>query len=578
MPREIAGLTMTMITAKAERPDGAKDGWLGSAGLLSSPSTWIIVFLACVLAGLVLPLRLPLGPNYWDTAVYFDAAQRIHEGQIPNIDFFAPVGPLGYYLVAGLDLVFPNAHPVLTANWGLLPLTLALFSPLVFHVARRSRGQALALLLPFLLFASLPINLHALYPLPGFDGYGHYNRHIALLLYVLIAVLLFARARALLVGLVAGLMLTLFLVKVTGAVAGTMLVGYAILTGRMRIYDAAAAAAAVVGALLLVDILGGGLIRAYVDDILVLLSLNTGALLPRFLTVASVKFNVIGPSAALLAVLVFAGWREREAGLAWLRALAVSPAGWFAVALAALTFFETQNTGSLEFIGLWPILLVLLLDWRGRADRLRPLVLTLICATSVPSALIFVERSARAVLGAPTYLALKIDDVGKLGRISVKREIAERAPAMLEHYAQHGAAYADLARKGQLASYILYSEIDYQAAWLLEIEQGIEAIKAWEHANKRALNGFFTLDFVDTFNRLLDRRPPRHVPIGLDPSRSNPKMDAQTLDDLRQLDAIMAPKCPATTARDAIFKHFALAIEGRSKVALAPCWDMYLKP
>lgn len=569
-----------MDTVKAQQglATGGVAAW-SLRRLVVSPGFWLAAFLAFVLAGLLLPLRLPLGPNYWDTAVYFDAAQRIHEGQVPSIDFFAPVGPLGYYLVAGLDFVFPKAHPILLANWGLLPVALPLLAIVVVHVGQRSRGQALALLLPFLLFASLPINLHELYPLPGFDGYGHYNRHICLLLYVLVAALFFVRSGRLLTGLVAALMLALFLVKVTGAVSATMLVGYAVLTGRMRFRDAAFAAAAVIGILAIIDI-GTGLIRAYVEDILVLLSLNTGALLPRFLTVASVKFNVVGSTLALLGVLLWAAWRDRGEATsgAWLRALAASTTGWLAVTLFALTFFETQNTGSLEFIALWPLLLAILLEWRGRSDRLRPVVLVLLCAASVPSALIFVERSARAILGAPTYQALRVDDLGRIARISVKREIAERAPLMLEHYARNQGAYADLAAKGQLASFILYSEIDYQAAWLLEAEQGIEAIRAWESANKRELNGFFTLDFVDLFNRQLDRRPPRHVPIGIDPFRSNPKIALQALEDLRELDAIMAPKCPPTTARALIFSHYAAALEGRTKVALSPCWDMYLKP
>ncbi|RXT53714.1 hypothetical protein B6S44_15135 [Bosea sp. Tri-44] len=561
-----------MAAATAAKVLVAARPWAG-------PAIWLAAFLAFVLAGLLLPLRLPLGSYYWDTAVYLDAAQRIREGQVPNIDFFAPVGPLGYYLVAGLDRLFPNAHPLLAANWSLLPIALPLLAILVFHVAQHSRGLALALLLPFLLFASLPINLHEVYPLPGFDGYGHYNRHVALLLYILIAVLMFVRERALTIWLVAALMLTLFLVKVTGAVAGVMLVGYAVLTARMRLRDACLAAVAVIGALAIVDLASGGLIRAYIDDILTLLKLNTGALLPRFLTVASFKFEVVGPTLVLIGLLVYSSWQARPAGLlSWLRELAISPVGWLAIGLLALTFFETQNTGSLEFIGLWPILLVLLLDWRRRNDSLRPVVMLLICVVAAPSAVNFIERSARAALGAPTYLPLAVDNVGKLGRVSVKPEIAERAPIMLQHYARHQPAYADLAATGQKPSVTLYSEIDHHAIWLLEVEQGIAAIKAWEHANRRELNGVFTLDFVDIMNRLLDRRPPRHVPIGIDPKRSNPQLEAQMIESLHRTDAILAPKCPLTSIRATIFKHFAQTLEGRSKVALAPCWDMYLKP
>ena len=128
-----------------------------------------------------------------------------------------------------------------------------------------------------------------------------------------------------------------------------------------------------------------------------------------------------------------------------------------------------------------------------------------------------------------------------------------------------------------MPSYILYSEIDYQAAWLLELQQGIAAIRAWEATGGRRLNGVFTLDFVDAVNPLLDRTPPRHVPIGIDPGRSNPALSVQTLAALAGTDAILQPKCPPTTARDAIALHFGKALEGRKIVALSPCWDMYLR-
>ncbi|TCR63919.1 hypothetical protein [Bosea sp. BK604] len=549
----------------------------GIRRLLGMPAFWFIAFVALVFAGLSLRLRLPLGPNYWDTAVYLDAIQRIRIGQIPNVDFFAPVGPLGYYLAAGLEEFFAQAQPMLLVNWAVLPVALPLLALLVAHVGRRSRAQALLLLLPFLLFASLPVNLHGLYPMPGFDGYGHYNRHVSLLLYLLIATLLFVESRRLLLGLVAALMLTLFLVKITGAVTGTILVGYAMLAGRMRFRDLAVAAGLVVAALALLE-LGTGIVSAYLADILTLLGLNTGALLPRFLTVASVKFNVVGPGLLLLAVLAFAAWRERAPfSLEGLRALLASPLGWFAVALVALTFFETQNTGSLEFIGLWPIVLLVLGDCWGRRDRLSQIVLVLALAVSLPTALIFTQRAARAMVGGLSYTGLNIPDLGPLGRVSLKPDIAERAAGMLDHYAARQETYRDLVRRNLLPSYILYSETDYQATWLLEVQQGITALRDWETRNKRRLGSLFTLDFVDPFNDLLDRNPTPNTPIGIDPGRSTPAIDQKTLEGLAEADAILQPKCPPTTARAAIAEHFAEALKGRRLVALAPCWDMYLK-
>lgn len=38
---------------------------------------------------------------YWDLYIYFDTANRIFNEQVPNVDFFTPVGPLGYWLFAG---------------------------------------------------------------------------------------------------------------------------------------------------------------------------------------------------------------------------------------------------------------------------------------------------------------------------------------------------------------------------------------------------------------------------------------------------------------------------------------------
>ncbi len=369
-------------------------------------------------------------------------------GQVPSLDFFAPVGPLGYYGAALLDRLFPQAQPMLLVNWALLPVLLPLAAILAASVSARSRPLALALILPLLLFAALPINLHGLYPMPGFDGYGHYNRHVALLLYALIATLLFMPRGRLATGLVAALMLTLFLVKITGAVTGALLVGYAILAGRLRLRDAVLAAGIVLAALGLLD-LATGIVRAYLADILALLALNTGALLPRFLTVASVKFNVVGPCLLLMGALALAAWRDGlSLSLDGLRRLAASNLGWLAAAFLALTFFETQNTGSLEYIGLWPILLLILLDWRNRSDRLRPVVLVLALAVALPSAVIVVERSARAMLGAAGHVALDVPELGPLGRVSLKPETAQRAAIMLDHYAKHPEPYRDLAARG----------------------------------------------------------------------------------------------------------------------------------
>lgn len=560
---------MTSTEAAAGNPASGMRWWYS----ITSPTFWILSFLVAVVLGLALPIRLPLGPNYWDTDIYLDAAQRIWQGQIPNIDFFTSIGPLGFYLTAGIQALFPQAQPALLANWAIVPVALPILALIVRDIDQRSRRRALAVLMPFLFLASLPINLHSLYPSPGFDGFGYYNRHVALLLYLLLAALLFVENRLLLTSLVAVLMTALFLVKVTGPVSGAALVGYAVLAGRMRFRDAAIAAAAVIGVLIALE-LSTGVIYAYVEDVFVLAMLNTGSFLWRFLTLGSIKFNVIAPCLLLLGALAFAAWRDKPS----LAELLASPFGWLAASLIALVLGETQNSGSLEFIGLWPALILILKTYYPRSgDPVRPYVLVLVMAVSLPSAIIFLERGARAVIAAPRYQALDVPDVGPLGRVSLKPELAERAITQIDHYPKYQDAYDDLVRRGILPSATLFSEIDHQATWLLEVQQGIDAIKRWEATNGRQLNGFFALDFVSPFNHLLGRAAPLHVALGIDTERTNPKVTREMLEALRNIDALLKPKCPVEVKRAAIWKHFAQAREGRRLVSLSPCWDMYLK-
>ncbi|HEV7326211.1 MAG TPA: hypothetical protein VGN91_14195 [Bosea sp. (in: a-proteobacteria)] len=560
---------MTSTEAATGNPASGVRWWYS----ITSPTFWIASFLVAVVLGLALPIRLPLGPNYWDTDIYLDAAQRIWQGQIPNIDFFTSIGPLGFYLTAGIQALFPQAQPALLANWAIVPVALPILALIVRDIDQRSRRRALAVLMPFLFLASLPINLHSLYPSPGFDGFGYYNRHVALLLYLLLAALLFVENRLLLTSLVAVLMTALFLVKVTGPVSGAALVGYAVLAGRMRFRDAAIAAAAVIGVLIALE-LSTGVIYAYVEDVFVLAMLNTGSFLWRFLTLGSVKFNVIAPCLLLLGALAFAAWRDKPS----LAELLASPFGWLAASLVALVLGETQNSGSLEFIGLWPALILILKTYYPRSeDPVRPYVLVLVMAVSLPSAIIFLERGARAVIAAPRYQALDVPDVGPLGRVSLKPELAERAITQIDHYPKYQDAYDDLVRRGILPSATLFSEIDHQATWLLEVQQGIDAIRRWEATNGRQLNGFFALDFVSPFNHLLGRAAPLHVALGIDTERTNPKVTREMLEALRNIDALLKPKCPVEVKRAAIWKHFAQAREGRRLVSLSPCWDMYLK-
>lgn len=543
---------------------------------LMSPWAWIGLFLLLVIVGLSVPLRVPLGANYWDTSIYLDAAQRIRVGQVPSLDFATPVGPLGYYLPAiGINL-FPGTPTILTVQWCIAVVTLPLLGVLVAHVAQRSRQDALALTLPFLLFSLFPMNLHDLYPLPGFDGYGYYNRHTSLLLYLLVAVLLFVTSRNLMIALTTALMLAFFFTKITGAVAGILLIGAAIICGRVLLRDMLIAAGIVIAVIGCVEVLTG-IVSAYIETILVLVRVNDSTLLRRILTVASVKFNVVGTSLLLLATLVFLALSRGGSLRGLLANMRRSSIGMFAATLFALAAFETQNTGSLEFFGLWPVLLLILREMDFRTDRIRLVVIVMVAAVTLPTLVTFVERVARAVLSAPSYHALKLDDLRGLGRVLAKPDVVKHAETMLDHYVAYKPAYAELATKGVLPSYILFSELDFQVSWLLSVQEGVTALKAYEAKNNVRFNSLYTFDFTDPFNWLLDRVPPRHVQIGHDPGRTTQAPDERMYTALKSVDAILVPLCPLVTSRNAIFDTFDTALEGRTMVQLSRCWQMWLK-
>jgi hypothetical protein len=554
--------------------------------LVLSPWVWLGLFIAFVLLLLSLPIRLPIGPNYWDIAVYIDGGHRLMLGQIPHRDFFAPVGGLSYYLFRAFEIIWPNAHPLLIVQWCVLLLTLPPMVLVTAHVARRSRGEALALLLPFLFFAAVPINGVELYPSPGFDAYGNYNRHICLILYALVAVLWRLPKSGLKLALVFWLLAGLIGIKITGFMVGLGFVIHAAIAGRVGWRGVMLVLAALIAGLGVLDLMTGS-VRAYLTDIASLIAMNRGSLAARFLTVASLEFDVIAGGFALTLLLLAMEWRGVAAGRsivsgAYLRALADSNAARIGVALIGGALFETQNTGSQEFIFLWPLVLpVMLLAWRAMPDdgyfRWRAVILILAMATLLPHGMKILHRTARAVASAPGYVALNAPHLGPLGRVSAKAEHMRRAEILIDHYATHRAAYTALAQKNELPSAILFSEPDYQLAWLMSVDRAIGALKAHETRTGRTLKSLYALDFVDIFSPVLRRDTALHVPIGLDAFRTFPEPDAEILEALRKMEGILVPSCPVTHARRIILERFSPALAGRASIELTPCWTLWIK-
>jgi hypothetical protein len=234
------------------------------------PLAPLVLLSGIVVLLLSLPLRLPLGPNYWDLYTYVDTAYRVSVGQLPHVDFFVPVGSLGYGLYILVYKAFPAAHTLLAVQYCILLVALPIMAVIVLDVSKRSRTEALALSIPFVFFALMPINGIEFYPSPGFDGFGNYNRHVALMLYVLAAAVLFVEHRGKTSAIAFIILLSLFLIKITGFIVGLVFVIHGAMAGRLA-WRASALSLALSAIVLGLVEWHNGLISAYITDILELI-------------------------------------------------------------------------------------------------------------------------------------------------------------------------------------------------------------------------------------------------------------------------------------------------------------------
>jgi hypothetical protein len=551
----------------------------------TSPLLALALAAAFAAALLATPLRLPIGPNYWDIYTYVDTVYRMSLGQVPHVDFFVPVGSLGYGLYMAVTRAFPEAHTLLAVHFSILLVALPIMAVAAFEADRRSRMEAVALVLPFIFFALIPINGQELYPSPGFDGYGNYNRHTALMLYVLAAVLLYVERPWLATALGVVLLGLMFMTKITGLAIGLGLMVHAAFAGRLS-WRGGIAGAVIVAVPLTYLQARYGLIAAYVEDIVQLVGVNTGSLLPRVLTVLSTKFDVVGAAGLLILVAL---WRERAAIIDGLRGLAGGgraialrnlidlPPIWMISLLIGGAVFETQNTGSHEFILLWPATLLLFRDMPLPYRRREAVLLVLVAATTLPTVVSITHRAVRTLVSAVKYEAVNAPLLGPVGRVSAKPEIAFQSRAMLAHYQFERASYELLAKRNVLPSYILFSEIDFQVSWIVSVEQAAQALLAYEKANGKRFNRIASMDFVDPFPVMLKREPLKDMSIGNDPDRTLMKLHERAIREIASADAILLPKCPVTQARNAIADTYAPSLQGRRLVALTPCFQMLVK-
>lgn len=551
--------------------------------LLTHPALWLIICIAALAFLANQPLNLPIGPMYWDTFVYYDAVQRIDLGQIPILDFSAPVGPLGYYAVWATTKLFPNGQPLLLAQWSMLLVTAPVMLILASDVASRSRFQAAGLLIPFLLFAIIPLNIIDYFPYPGVDGFGIYNRHAAQLLYLTAATVFFIPDSRRKIVLLSILVLALFLGKITAFLSGGLVLAFALLSGRVTLREALSVAAICFGVVILIEFMSG-MTRAYVQDIILLATSNSSTLLPRFMRAASLHLGVLAAGGATMIFLFFDDLTTRT-GARW---TANAPKYliyrifdrdwlWLGTLLFAGMFFETQNTGSHGFTLVWPGLLFIWLRRQPLEEPRRTILLVMIAFVCIPSIMGILHKGGRALAVAPTYDAIEHDNLRNLGSVSTKPYFMKRAAETEEWYAANTEEIGKLARRGELVSFVLYSVPSYQVLWLQVHDKLVDAVRSYEVKNNVTFHTIMALDFTNILPYLMDRNAPKHVAIGADPSRTVGKLDAEAIEAVRKTDLIVHRKCPVTWGTQELYDIYKPALSGHRKIEMTRCFDAYIR-
>lgn len=543
---------------------------------------------------LTLPLKLPLGSNHTDLYFIIDGAYRVSLGQVPHADFFAPSGALPFYLLAGADWLFPRAQPLLAAQLSLLVITLPLMLLIGLDVDRRSRLLALGVTLPFAILSLLPINAIEFYPAPGADGIGVYNRQSGFVLYVLMAAM-FLMVESWRRNLVLAVALTaLFFIKINAFVPALVLVVFGLVAGLLTLRAAAVTLASTSATILIVGISTGTLLP-YLADIAAMVAHNQGHTLSRIATMLSVKFDVIMTITVLILALLAlrAGHIWELAGKiiagppverSWhLRQLLQLDVTLLCVGFIMAITIEMQNTGSQEFVFLWPLLLALLMRVRAedapRTVRWKPVLIVLFAAAILPTFVIILHRGARMIAVTSTYASLGLPQLKGLDRAVTRPQYLAHARAMPAHYGSTRPQYTALAEAGQMPSTILWSEIEYQAFYLVNLAEALAAFRQLEIRMGRAFATVYTPDNVDMMPYVLGRMPLRDVTVSLDLGRGFPaSRQARLVAAAGRADAIFLRRCPVTPYSLDLARLMQPALEGRALIGLTPCWDIAVKP
>jgi hypothetical protein len=536
---------------------------------------------AVLLAGLAFSRVIgfvPAGLYTTDYIFLAEGAQRIALGQVPHVDYSAPVGPLVFWLLAvarRLPVLGPDAFALNLLMWIVVAVPAGLVAARL-----RSSGMALAFLAIAALVTLAPFNLEETAGVCEVNYNGIYNRHGAALLLVIVVAGL-ARPRAPLRDglLFAWLLAAMLLTKVTYGVAGAAFLALACCFSLARLRAGAVAALALVAAAVALEA-AIGLVSAYARDLAAMARLNAGGLAAYLRSTVWSNALVMLVGLALVAALAreplraaFHKARLGSAAEAW-RCLEIPLLA--AGCLALTVWAESQSTGGAGLIGLSPLAFAPTLT-EGRWSTVKAaLVAGAVLLTFGWYADQALRRGWCLVEQAPEYRAHPALTALAPGlRAAPGRLAAAELAARL--WRDHRGLADEAYRSGfdfHLESY--GAPVSFLANALLAHEAA-ETLRAL--GLDRTLRHVMTLSFVDDFTPLLDLPPAPGTKLALDPYRTiGPLTKAEAAAYLAPIDAAFERTCAAPLHARQIADFFRPALEEAfAPVVLTPCWTVHLR-
>ncbi|MGE9007091.1 hypothetical protein ACO2JO_00800 [Leptospira interrogans] len=535
--------------------------------------TAIAAFTILVVAVAALVHVVPYGRAVWDFVFILDGAYRIGVGQIPHVDFASPIGPLTLYLTHFAERLFPGGQPFI----GLHALAWLMVVPPFAVIASRIQSPwgfaasfvvlAVVVLVPYTLDSTM---------LSEISYFATYNRFATAILFLAALWYVLPKARG--DGVLLGYLLTaLIFIKITAAIAMLGLVVAAVLLGRARpaaLFAMLFVTAALAG---LVELTTGGLVSGYMHDIVSMSALNRGG--AAFRLAASSARNWL-PLVVTITIVVLAA-RELDFTAAVRRpldfvrdtiareAFVVDAALLVAVALAA----ESQNTGGVGLIAAAAVLfhpsLRTTRGWRLIAAAVLGATLVLPMADVVEKRVVstFVrEKQGTTDHGFATFLpGMRVPTATLAGSRLMTRLQSEWLP-FLDETANNG---FDL--DGDPGS----TSPATRAAWAVSVAEAGANFQRLGYATKA--QRYTTIDFAESFPRLLGLTPARGTTLAMDFRRTVPAFSVTEASAyLADADGVFFRTCVLPGATDTNPATFRTVLEREfTRHKLHPCWDFY---